>query len=454
MFARRERMEHKIVITDLAYKLDDQIKILWEEKSPRVFHKFVGNLMRQISSQRLSGRDLYPETSATTYRGYRAILSKLSYHGMSIQPRVRWAVVFSRLKYIVIYIPRLPERPRFYCSPIMRFYLQPGDPEPTGRAPPPIWSLLVYMLLTETFNINNDTLRQRLGVPVPLEDSGGTSSLPLRHSKSLKTINEAGEGQRHSGNRAELGIAHGADGSLQAPGDMVVQCIDGLPMALSLVGTPQSSGGEEQHPFVHLDCYLGGGWSSVYASSRSHVIVKFATVPKKDRAELKRQLRNEKAVYDKLALLTRLVVPLCYGEYVWYGGRALVLSDEGQSLAALEMEFASLGLVERLVLFGQLYLIHRLGVDHRDFEPRNVLRKGWCRLTIIDFAFSDVNHSCHGWRECPELKYAWHEQLQLGRLSRLAFNRESGMLGKVRLLVGIVCGLSFVYFLFISLAVA
>ena len=185
--------------------------------------------------------------------------------------------------------------------------------------------MLVYMLLTETFNISDDTLRQQFGVPIASEDSGGTSLLPP----------------------TEVGIAYGASGSLQSSGGMVVQCFDGLPMALSPVGTLQSSGGEKQHPFVHLDCYLGGGWSSVYASSRSHVIVKFATVPKKDKAELERQLSNEKAAYDKLTLLARLVVPLCYGEYVWYGGRALVLSDEGQSLADLEMEFASLGLVER-----------------------------------------------------------------------------------------------------------
>ncbi|KAI0255086.1 hypothetical protein BJV78DRAFT_1279691 [Lactifluus subvellereus] len=347
MFARQQRIEHNTVITDFSYKLDNQVKILWEEKSPRVFDEFVEKLVGQISGRGLSGRDLYPETSATPYRGYRAILGKLSYHGMSIQPQVRWAVVFSGLKYIVIYIPRLPERPRLYCSPIMRFCLQLGDPEPAGQALPPIWSMLVYMLLTETFNISDDTLKQQLSVPVPSGDSGGTASLPLRRSKILRTINGAGEGQRHSGNLAEVGIAHGADGSLQAPGAMVVQCFDGLPMALSPVGTPQSSGGEKQHPFVHLDCYLGGGWSSVYASSRSHVIVKFATVPKKERAELERQLRNEKAAYDKLTLLTRLVVPLCYGEYVWYGGRALVLSDEGQSLAALGMEFASLELVER-----------------------------------------------------------------------------------------------------------
>jgi hypothetical protein len=32
---------------------------------------------------------------------------------------------------------------------------------------------------------------------------------------------------------------------------------------------------------------------------------------------------------------------------MWYGGRAPVLSDEGPSLAALDMEFASLELEER-----------------------------------------------------------------------------------------------------------
>jgi hypothetical protein len=56
---------------------------------------------------------------------------------------------------------------------------------------------------------------------------------------------------------------------------------------------------------------------------------------------------------------------------------------------------------------------------------------------IIDFAFSDVNHVCLGWRECPELKHASRKLLQL---------HKSGMLGKVWLVTGIVCG-TFVSFL-------
>jgi hypothetical protein len=118
-------------------------------------------------------------------------------------------------------------------------------------------------------------------------------------------------------------------------------------MRLWPADTPQCQDGERQYPFIHFDRHLGGGWSSVYASSRSHLIVKFAYVPEKDKAELERQLRNENDAYNKLYPLTRLVIPHCYGEYVWYGGRALLLSDEGPLMSSQEMEFTSLGLVER-----------------------------------------------------------------------------------------------------------
>ncbi|KAI0256932.1 hypothetical protein BJV78DRAFT_318311 [Lactifluus subvellereus] len=273
----------------------------------------------------------------------------------------------------------------------MHFCQRPHGPQDPGPVTaPPIWSMLVYMLLTETLAVNTAALRRRLGLPL---GAGYSSNLGTRsnnegnrRSRRLVPTDEAGEGQSHSG--------------------QVV--------ALSLTGTPRSRSGEKQLPFVHLGRRIGGGRSSVYSSGRSHVIVKFLT------------------------LLT--LIPLCYGEY---GGRALVLSDEGSSLAHLGMEFTSLGIVERLVLFGRLYLIHRLGVYRFDFEPRNVLRKGWCRLMIIDFAFSDVEHTCLGWRECWELRDAWYKRLQL---DRLAFRHRSWMpLGKTGLVAGIVC----VFFLYL-----
>jgi hypothetical protein len=127
---------------------------------------------------------------------------------------------------------------------------------------------------------------------------------------------------------------------------MLVQCMDAVPFSLLPVCTPQSRG-SKLPTFVHFDCRLGWSWSSVYMSTKSQLVVKFVIPPQNDHTEPERYLVNEKTAYDKLAPLSRWVVPRCYGEYTWYGGRALVLSNEGPSLADLEMEFASLAPIER-----------------------------------------------------------------------------------------------------------
>lgn len=75
------------------------------------------------------------------------------------------------------------------------------------------------------------------------------------------------------------------------------------------------------------------------------MVVKIAVVPKNDKAGLIPQLNSEKLAYNKLRRITRWVVPRLYGEYEWYGGRALVLSEEGRSLPYLD-QFRSLSLVE------------------------------------------------------------------------------------------------------------
>jgi len=126
---------------------------------------------------------------------------------------------------------------------------------------------------------------------------------------------------------------------------MTVRCPDAYPLELTLVDTPTFHRAKKQcHPIVYLDRHLGGGWSTVYLSSKSHVVVKFAVAPGKDKAELKRQLTNEKIAYNKLSRITGWVVPCLYGEYAWHGRRALLLSDEGLSLSGT---FTSLLLVER-----------------------------------------------------------------------------------------------------------
>ena len=84
----------------------------------------------------------------------------------------------------------------------------------------------------------------------------------------------------------------------------------------------------------------------MFASSKSHVVIKFAAVPKKDKAELVHQLSDEKAAYEKLNRIAGWIIPHLYGEYEWYGGRALILSDEGRSLSHLQ-DFKSLPLIEK-----------------------------------------------------------------------------------------------------------
>src|SRR5712672_315993 len=113
---------------------------------------------------------------------------------------------------------------------------------------------------------------------------------------------------------------------------MLVQCLDALPMALSFVGSSRSRF-DDNPPFIHLDRYLGGGWSTVYASTVSRVVVKFASVPTKPKAELERQLVNEKVAYDRLIVLVGWVVPILYGEY--YGmvdGHSSFLTRDHPSL--------------------------------------------------------------------------------------------------------------------------
>jgi hypothetical protein len=59
-------------------------------------------------------------------------------------------------------------------------------------------------------------------------------------------------------------------------------------------------------------------WSSVYASSKSHIIVQLAKLAKRTNVELEPQLKNEIAVYDhdKFPRLTR-----------WADSRTGILSE-------------------------------------------------------------------------------------------------------------------------------
>ena len=94
--------------------------------------------------------------------------------------------------------------------------------------------------------------------------------------------------------------------SLQAAEHITVQCLDAYPMELSLVNmSPSHHANELYHLFIHLDRHLSVGRFSVFTSSKSHVVVKFATVSKKYKAELQvmRQLSNENMLMRNLIVL-------------------------------------------------------------------------------------------------------------------------------------------------------
>jgi hypothetical protein len=66
-----------------------------------------------------------------------------------------------------------------YCSPVLQFTLPPGE-EQEPAIQPPIWSVIVYMLLVETLNIDDDDLRQRFGLVVPTGDPDLESKIDAR----------------------------------------------------------------------------------------------------------------------------------------------------------------------------------------------------------------------------------------------------------------------------------
>ena len=75
-FTNEQPTDRSVVVTGHIYKLDSAIRILWEDKPPKAFDAFVGQLMDDIEACG-SWINPYPEPSPATYDGYRAILVKV-----------------------------------------------------------------------------------------------------------------------------------------------------------------------------------------------------------------------------------------------------------------------------------------------------------------------------------------------------------------------------------------
>jgi hypothetical protein len=79
---------------------------------------------------------------------------------------------------------------------VMQFYVGPDD----EQGPATIWSILLYtMLLVETLNIDDDILRQRFGIVVPIEDPDLGSKIDARKCRHSGTTTEVDKILSHSG---------------------------------------------------------------------------------------------------------------------------------------------------------------------------------------------------------------------------------------------------------------
>ena len=128
---------------------------------------------------------------------------------------MRWAVVFTGLKYIVFLI--LGQKPNIYCSTVMNFAVPVinNAPEAISNAlqrstpadvKPPLWTLIIYMLLSDEMDSESLLKALKLHDPV-VEESAADSSQhtlyasidgQLRTSPQLAEPKRSGSGSGQS----------------------------------------------------------------------------------------------------------------------------------------------------------------------------------------------------------------------------------------------------------------
>ncbi|KAJ7474562.1 hypothetical protein B0H11DRAFT_1330913 [Mycena galericulata] len=113
-----------------------------------------------------------------------------------------------------------------------------------------------------------------------------------------------------------------------------------------------------------------------------------------------RRLRREFNAYAAMNDLQGAVIPRLVGLYRRKDENSMVLliTYAGKPLQT----FADLPRVERRKLFQRLLNLHESGIQHNDFEPRNVTMFGPSNPVIIDFDNASLDHECTG-ASCAEL---------------------------------------------------
>ncbi|KAJ7731837.1 hypothetical protein DFH07DRAFT_781159 [Mycena maculata] len=113
-----------------------------------------------------------------------------------------------------------------------------------------------------------------------------------------------------------------------------------------------------------------------------------------------RRLRHEFNAYARMRDLQGAVIPRVVGLYRRKDENKVVLliTYAGKPLKT----FDDLPPLDRRTLFQRLVRLHGSGIQHNDFEPRNVTMFGASNPVIIDFDNASLHHRCTG-ASCAEL---------------------------------------------------
>ncbi|OCB90009.1 kinase-like protein [Sanghuangporus baumii] len=112
------------------------------------------------------------------------------------------------------------------------------------------------------------------------------------------------------------------------------------------------------------------------------------------------RLRNEFEAYCKIGESGADLAPRCYGLYDSTYMLALILDYEGEALTNLP--WSSVPFRDRLRIFELLSALHKIGIIHKDIEPRNIVRSSDGSLKLIDFSQAGF-HDCPGIREASRI---------------------------------------------------
>lgn len=287
------------------------------------------------------------------WKDEHAIIAKLAWHAMDVDGNPSWAVILSGKIYMIVHI--------LYCTDSnkhLRSVLRYSQTIPVFDSSLPIWSALLYMVASVQFNgarLLQDTLKISVNGNLPCHGPSKTRRCGLT---SPSTEN--------------------SDGLLVYTEDSFAIC---MPRASDL-SSPLPE------PTVSFEILLTGkprqgGSGHVYRTATRYVL-KLANGTQAS----KQMLLDELKWYDVLASAGIQAVSRCHGLFRSGNDIALVLDDKGEEL----LDFDGLDSDQRKHLYWSLCSIHRAGVTHGDFEPRNVVVQAdpWQSSTFLILGITNV----------------------------------------------------------------